>query len=178
MKINHKLQSLAVVGIMSLALAAPLAFAQNTTGQQEGSATEAQKEGRHRHGEGRGGWEGRGEKRGMGGMMFRGLDLTDAQKAQAKQIHESHSASVNALRQQIRAKHQEIRQAEQGGTFNEALATQKLTEVASIQAKLMGEEFQIRQQMLGILTPEQKAKLEQRRNEWKSKKAERRAPQA
>jgi Spy/CpxP family protein refolding chaperone len=42
----------------------------------------------------------------------------------------------------------------------------------------MGEEFQIRQQMLGILTPEQKAKLEQRRNEWKSKKAERRAPQA
>ena len=174
MKLNHKLQSLAVVGIMSLSLAAPLAFAQNTTGQQEGSATEGQKEGRHRHGEGRGEKHGRG----MGGMMFRGLDLTDAQKAQAKQIHESHSASVKALRQQIRAKHQEIRQAEQGGTFNEALATQKLTEVASIQAKLMGEEFQIRQQMLGILTPEQKAKLEQRRNEWKSKRAERRAPQA
>jgi Spy/CpxP family protein refolding chaperone len=175
MKLNHKLQSLAVVGIMSLSLAAPLAFAQNTPGQQEGSATEGQKEGGHR----RGGW-GRGEKHGrrMGGMMFRGLDLTDAQKAQAKQIHESHSASVKALRQQIRAKHQEIRQAEQGGTFNEALATQKLTEVASIQAKLMGEEFQIRQQMLGILTPEQKAKLEQRRNEWKSKRAERRAPQA
>jgi protein CpxP len=174
MKLNHKLQSLAVVGIMSLSLAAPLAFAQNTTGQQEGSATEGQKEGRHRHGGGRGEKHGRG----MGGMMFRGLDLTDAQKAQAKQIHESHSASVKALRQQIRAKHQEIRQAEQGGTFNEALATQKLTEVASIQAKLMGEEFQIRQQMLGILTPEQKAKLEQRRNEWKSKRAERRAPQA
>jgi protein CpxP len=173
MKLNHKLQSLAVVGIMSLSLAAPLAFAQNTTGQQEGSATEGQKEGGHR----RGGW-GRGEKRGMGGMMFRGLDLTDAQKAQAKQIHESHSASIKALRQQIRAKHEEIRQGSQGGTFNEALATQKLTEVASIQAKLMGEEFQIRQQMLGILTPEQKAKLEQRRNEWKSKKAERRAPQA
>ena len=174
MKINHKLQSLAVVGIMSLSLAAPLAFAQNTTGQQDGSATEGQKEGRHRHGEGRG--EERG--RGMGGMMFRGLDLTDAQKAQAKQIHDSHSASIQALRQQIRAKHEEIRQGSQGGTFNEALATQKLTEVASIQAKLMGEEFQIRQQMLGILTPEQKAKLEQRRNEWKSKKAERRAPQA
>ena len=109
--------------------------------------------------------------------MFRALDLTDAQKAQAKQIREGHQASIQALREQIRAKHMEIRQSEQGGTFNEALATQKLTEVAGIQAKLMGEEFQIRQQMLSLLTPEQKTKLDQLRTEWKAKRAERRTPQ-
>jgi len=168
----NKLQSLAAVGIMSLSLAAPVVFGQGTTAQQGDTKTNSSKEGKGWHG-GRGGDFGH---RGMGGI-FHALDLTDAQKAQAKQIRESHQAAIQALREQIRAKHMEIRQSEQGGTFNEALATQKLTEIAGTQAKLMGEEFQIRQQMLSLLTPEQKAKLDQLRNEWKAKRAERRAPQ-
>lgn len=178
MKLNHTLQSLATVGIISLALAAPLAFGQGVSTQQGDPATKGNREGGHeRHGErgGRGG-EGFGH-RGMGGM-FHAIDLTDAQKAQAKQIHESHQASIKAMLEQVRAKHLELRQAEEGGAFNEALATQKLTEIAGIRARLMNEEFQIRQQMMGLLTPEQKAKLDQLRNEWKTKRAERRAPQA
>lgn len=177
MKINQKLQTIAAVGMMSLSLAVPAVFGQGGDSQQGGTAPNNTKQGREWRGEGHGGHGGRFGHRGLGGM-FRALELTDAQKAQAKQIHESHQASIKALREQIRAKHMEIRQAEQGGTFNEALATQKLTEVAGIQAKLMGEEFQIRQQMLALLTPEQKAKLEQLRNDWKAKRAERRAPQA
>jgi protein CpxP len=172
MSINHKLQSLAAVGIMSLSLAVPVVFGQGTPAQQGDTTTNSPKDGKGWHGR-RGGGFGH---HGMGGI-FRALNLTDAQKAQAKQIRESHQASIQALREQIRAKHMEIRQSEQGGTFNEALATQKLTEVAGIQAKLMGEEFQIRQQMLSLLTPEQKAKLDQLRTEWKAKRAERRAPQ-
>ncbi|MDX6711409.1 MAG: periplasmic protein CpxP/Spy [Blastocatellia bacterium] len=168
----NKLQSLAAVGIMSLSLAAPVVFGQGTTAQQGGTTTNSSKEGKGGHGR-RGGKFGH---RGMGGI-FHALDLTDAQKAQAKQIRESHQASIQALRGEIRAKHKEIRQSQQGGTFNEALATQKLTEIAGTQAKLMGEEFQIRQQMLSLLTPEQKTKLDQLRTEWKAKRAERRAPQ-
>jgi protein CpxP len=109
------------------------------------------------------------------GRAFQALNLTDAQKAQAKQIRESHRDAIVALRNQIKAKRSEIRASEQGGMFNEALAAQKLTEAAAIQAKLMGEKFQIRQQMLAVLTPEQKTKLDQMRTEWKAKKAERRA---
>jgi protein CpxP len=106
------------------------------------------------------------------GHIFAALNLTDAQKEQAKQIRESHKASMTAIRSEIRAKHQELRQGENGGTFNEALAAQKLAEIAPLQAKMMAEEFQIRQQMLGILTPEQKAKLDQMRSEWKAKRDE------
>ena len=54
-----------------------------------------------------------------------------------------------------------MRQASEGGTFNEALATQKLTETAALQAKLMGERFKLNQEMQSVLTAEQKTQLEQ-----------------
>jgi Spy/CpxP family protein refolding chaperone len=110
-------------------------------------------------------------------MMFKGLNLTDDQKGQMKQISQSFRERNKPLREQLRAKRQELRQAHEGGTFNEALATQKLTESASLQAKLMGERFKLRQEMLAVLTPEQKAQLEQRREEFKAKRAERGARQ-
>ena len=106
-------------------------------------------------------------------MGFRNLDLSDAQKAQMKQIRESHSQSLRPIMEQIRAKRQEIRQASEGGTFNEALVTQKLTEIAPLEAKLQGEHFRLRQEMISVLTPEQKAKLDQSREQFKSKWAER-----
>jgi hypothetical protein len=42
------------------------------------------------------------------------------------------------------------KQARQGDTFNESLATQKLTEMASLEAKLMAEEFKLHQDTLAI----------------------------
>ena len=119
------------------------------------------------------GREGRGKQRGhrgghFGGRMFKGLNLTDEQKSSMKQIRQSFGERTKGLREQLRAKRQEMRQASQGGTFNEALATQKLTESASLKAKLMGEKFKLRQEMLAVLTPEQKTMLEQKRAEFKA----------
>jgi Spy/CpxP family protein refolding chaperone len=167
MKKLGRIQTFAVAGLSALALAVPVALAQ-TTGNEQGT----QRQGAHeRHGEGVGGGrhDGRGGHFG-GGMMFRGLELTDAQTASLKQIRQSFGERTKSLREQLRAKHEELRQAESGGTFNEALATQKLTEAASLQAKLMGEEFRMRQEALGILTPEQKTQMEQRRAEFKAKR--------
>ena len=107
----------------------------------------------------------------MGGMMFRGINLTDDQKAKLKGIGESFRGRTQPLREQLRAKRQELRQANEGGTFNEALATQKLQESAGLEAKLMGEQFRMRQEMLAVLTPEQKTQLEQKRAEFKARKA-------
>jgi Spy/CpxP family protein refolding chaperone len=104
---------------------------------------------------------------------FGGITLTDDQKARMKQIHESFNERTKALREQLRAKHQELRQASEGGTFNEALATQKLQEAAGLQAKLMGERFKLRQETESVLTAEQKAQLEQKRAEMKARRAER-----
>ena len=103
----------------------------------------------------------------MRGGSFRQLNLTDDQKAKMKQIRESFAQSNKPLREQLRAKRQELRQASEGGTFNEALATQKLTDMASLEAKAMGERFRLHQEMLSVLTPEQKTQLEQQKTQSK-----------
>jgi Spy/CpxP family protein refolding chaperone len=169
MKKLGRIQTVALAGLSALALAAPVAIAQTAGGSEQGGQAQGAHEGRHGKGGRHGGHRGGGHF-GGGGMMFRGLNLTDAQKASLKQIHESFGERTKSLREQLRAKHEELRQSESGGSFNEALATQKLTEAASLQAKLMGEQFKMRQESLAILTPEQKTQMEQRRAEMKAKR--------
>jgi protein CpxP len=166
MKKLGRIQTLGIAGLAALALATPIAIAQTTGGGEGGG-----RQGMHgeRHGKGGEFGEHDGGRRG-GGMMFRGIDLTDAQKASLKQIHESFGERTKSLREQLRAKHEELRQAESGTAFDEALATQKLTEAAGLQAKLMGEEFRMRQESMAVLTPAQKTQLEQRRAEFKAKR--------
>ena len=182
-----KIKTLTIASLSAVALAAPIALAQSSqsnsttqntqqvTGERHGGRGKGWGErGARKGGEGRG-WNGeRGA--GMRGMMFRGLNLTDDQKAKLKDIGQSFRESTKSLREQVRAKRQELRQASEGGTFNEALATQKLQESASLQAKLMGEQFRMRQAMLSVLTPEQKTTLEQKRAEFKAKMSNHNAP--
>ena len=114
--------------------------------------------------------------RGMrAGGFFRGLNLTDDQKAKMKQIRETFAQSNKPLRDELQAKRQELRQASEGGTFNQALATQKLTEMAGLQAKLMGERFKLHQEMLSVLTTEQKAQLEQAKTQREARREQRKA---
>jgi len=177
MKNLGKIKTLTIASLSAVALAAPIAFAQSTSTNQDTQQATGQRHGGHRKGAGqRGDREGRGwggERGGRmgGGMMFRGIDLTDDQKAKMKQISQSFRERTQSLHQQLGAKRQELRQASEGGTFNEALATQKLQESASLEAKLMGEQFRMRQEMLSVLTPEQKTQLEQKRAEFKANRA-------
>ena len=186
MKKLGKIKTLTIASLSAVALAAPIAMAQSTKTNQDPQQA-AQGEGRGEgHGKGWGQREGRGDRGdgesrgwrgdregrgGMRGMMFGGANLTDDQKAKMKQIGQSFRERTQSLHQELRAKRQELRQASEGGTFNEALATQKLQESASLQAKLMGEQFRMRQEMLSVLTPEQKTQMEQKRAEFKAKRA-------
>ncbi len=163
MKKPNRIQVIIAAVAMAIAVAVPMAIAQSTD-----TSGSAQKE-RRAHGRGRGE---RGGNR-MMGRMFSRLDLTDAQKAQLKQIRENRRQSLTPLLTEIRTKRQEIRRSNQGGTFDEALVKQKLTEIAPLQAKLIGERFKLRQEMFSVLTPEQKTKLEQMREQFKSRRAER-----
>ena len=151
----NKVRTIALAAVIAVAVAASIAFAQSLEG----------------HGQRRG-WGGRDH--GMQGEFFRNLDLTDAQKAQMKQLRESSAQTTRPLMEQIQAKRRELRDANQSGSFSEALATQKLTEIAPLEAKLMGEQFKLHQQMLSVLTAEQKTKLEQSREQFKTKRTERR----
>lgn len=154
-----KLASFALSAVMSCALAVP-ALAQSVE-----SGTQAS--GKQRFG-GFHGRHGRG-----GGEIWQQLNLTEAQKTQMKQIRETYKERTQSLHKELRAKRQELNQANQGATFNETLATQVLTESAVLEAKLMGERFKMRQEMTELLTPEQKNQLEQSREQHKMRRAER-----
>jgi len=167
-----RFKTLAIATLSAIALAASIAVAQTVTPNQ-GTGESNQKQGQR---EWRG--RGRGDHKGMrgmrGGEFFRGLNLTTDQQAKMKQIRESFAQSNKPLRDQLHAKRQELRQVSEGGTFNEALATQKLTEMASLEAKLMGERFKLHQEMLSVLTAEQKAQLEQAKAQREARRSERR----
>jgi len=156
----RRIKTVAIASLSAIALAASIAVAQTVTTDQ--SNPQGPRTG-----------HARGDHKGWGGMrggMFKQLNLTEDQQAKIKQIRESFATQNKPLRDQLRAKRQELRQASEGGTFNEALATQKLTEMASLEAKLMGVEFQQHQQVLAVLTPEQKAQLEQSKAQFKARR--------
>lgn len=162
-----KFKTVAIATLSAIALAASIAVAQTITPDQ-GSGQGARTERRGGRGEHKGqGWGGMRR-----GGSFRQLNLTEDQKAKMKQIRESFAEQNKPLREQLRAKRQELRQASEGGTFNEALATQKLTEMASVEAKLMGEQHKLHQEMLSVLTAEQKAQLEQSKAQRKARRGE------
>lgn len=169
---------LTIASLSAVALAAPIALAQTTSTNQEAQGVTRGESRARGHSKGQGkGWGGRGERGAragrMQGGMFRGITLTDDQKAKMKQVSQSFRERTKSLHQELRAKRQELRQATEGGSFNEALTTQKLQESASLQAKLMGEQFKMRQEMHSVLTSEQKAQIEQKRAESKAKWGER-----
>ena len=158
-----RFKTLAIATLSAIALAASIAVAQTvTTDQSNQQGTRTERRG------GRGQHKGHGWG-GMRGGIFKQLNLTEDQKAKMKQIRESFATQNKPLRDQLHAKRQELRQASEGGTFNEALATQKLTEMASLQAKLMGERQKLHQEMLSVLTTEQKAQLEQSKAQFKGR---------
>ena len=167
MKKLGRIQKLAVAGFSALALATPVALAQTAGNEQGGQTERAERRGKGGHRGHRGGKRGGefGGRRGHFGGGFRGVELTDAQKSSLKQLRQSFGERTKSLREQLHAKRQELRQAESGATFNEAVAAQKLSEAAGLQARLMAEEFKLRQESLALLTPEQKTQLEQRRQQ-------------
>ena len=168
-----RIRVLALVSLSSIVLVASVAFAQTTTTTTQDNQQKTRGEWRGKgkrgghHGDFRGGRGGFG-----GGAMFRQLNLTEDQKAKMKQIRESFGERTKSLRTELRAKQQELRQANSGGTFNEGLATQKLTEEAGLKAKLMGEQFKLHQEMLSVLTAEQRTQMEQLREQMKAKRSQ------
>src|SRR5262245_7722395 len=153
----------------AVALVAPAVYA----GQQTGTYTPPT-EGRGHRGPGGPGFEG---GMGMRGGPWSQLDLTDAQRAQLKQIRVNHRDAVMQLSTQLGTMRKQLNEAENGASFDEDLATRQLTAMASIEAKLMGERFRERQESEAILTTDQKAKLQQIQEQMKANWASRRAGQ-
>ena len=92
-----------------------------------------------------------------------GIQLTDAQKAQIKAIHEANKPS-GAFRDELKS----IAEARKAGTITEA----QKERVKAIRQEAMANRKKVHEQILNVLTAEQKAQIEQRRNEMKQKREE------
>ncbi|HEX8559756.1 MAG TPA: periplasmic heavy metal sensor [Pyrinomonadaceae bacterium] len=182
MKKLGRIQKFAVAGLSALALSVPVALAQTAGGEQQGQGPQGERaerrggkgeRGGRRHG--RHGRHGGGGGRDFGVRGLRGVELSDAQKASLKQLRQGYRDRTQPVREQLRAKRQELRQAQSGTAFNESLAAQKLTETAGLKARMMAERHRLQQESLAVLTPEQRTQLEQRRQQREQRRQERRA---
>ena len=132
-------------------------------------------DGPHR-GFGGGGQRGeRGGPRGPRGghiPFLRDLNLTDAQKAQIKQITDSAEASTKELRQRMDALHESEMNGLTDGTFNEAAVRAAAQERANVQVELEVARARTMSQMFAVLTPEQKTQIAAKRQEFEQRRRE------
>ena len=144
-------------------------MAQDKTVSPQTDKTEKQDKGDHQRGPGRFGKGGPGGRRGGPGMraggpamMFRGLNLTDAQKTQIQEIMKSNRPNLSTEnREEMRS----LMMARRTGTLTTAQEDKMKSMRSAGQAKAQS----IRDQILGVLTAEQKAQLEQRRTQMKDR---------
>jgi periplasmic protein CpxP/Spy len=113
-----------------------------------------------------------------GGGMFEGhmlhfftdyLDLTDAQQAQVKDILAKEKPAIKPLMQQMAQGHQQIRELTMAGAFDEAKVRALATQQAQNMTEMIVQKARIESEMIQVLTPEQKTKL----NEFMAKHEQR-----
>lgn len=104
---------------------------------------------------------------GRGGHEFRGLNLTDAQREQIRTLREG-------LRQRTQAQRDELRQLFQARRQGGQLTPEQAGRAGQLQEELRQAHDAHRQQMLAVLTPEQRTRLEQRKQMRRRRLEERR----
>lgn len=126
-------------------------------------------EGTKREGWGKKGMHRGGKMHHGGGMMFRGLDLTDAQKEQIKAIHEANKPAMQPLMEAMKQNRQKFREARKAGNTDQAALDAIKAERSQIFEQMKPLRESVKAQTLAVLTDEQKTKLE----EMKQKRIER-----
>lgn len=97
--------------------------------------------------------------------LFQQLQLTDEQREQIKTIFSGARETMQPLAQQVRQKHAALRDVARAQPFDESTVRVGAEEIAALQAQLMVQRAQIRNQVLAVLTDEQKARLRDLRAE-------------
>jgi Spy/CpxP family protein refolding chaperone len=108
--------------------------------------------------EGRSGW-GRGFGRGFGGSLAKDLNLTDAQKAQVKTIHEKYRPRLEAIRSQLKPQVDNARALRAKGDTAGARAAFTKTR-ADARERMLAIRQQEQAETRNILTPEQRTKFD------------------
>jgi Spy/CpxP family protein refolding chaperone len=115
------------------------------------------------HGFGPGGYRGGIE------MALRGLDLTDEQKAKAKELMEAAKTSAEPFKEQILANHEKIRGLGTDGKFDQAQVEALATEQGNLMSKMIVEKEKVKAQIFALLTDEQKVKAAEMRTKFEER---------
>jgi protein CpxP len=101
-----------------------------------------------------------------GGMrMLRGLDLSEAQRDQIFKIFHDQAPAMRERMKAARASHEELRKATTAPSFDSARARQAADAVGKAHADAAYARAETMSRALAVLTPEQRTKLEQRREQ-------------
>jgi Spy/CpxP family protein refolding chaperone len=147
------------IGISAAALAIGLSAGAFVRAQDGGQQQAPFGEGRRG---GPGGFRGPGGPMGLLPMLGRELELTDTQRDQIKAIAESHKEDWKALADRGRAAHRALNEAIMADTVDETLIRQKSSELAVVDADFAVARARARAEVFQILTPEQRAKVQER----------------
>lgn len=126
-------------GLLAVFLVATVAFGQTVVKASQG---------RHGGGMGR-----------MLGFNADYLDLTDAQRAQMKDILTKEKPTIQPLMQQLAQGHQQMHQLESADTFDEAKVRALATQQSQTMTELMVQKARIKSELVQLLTADQKAKM-------------------
>lgn len=117
-----------------------------------------------------GGWFGQRGNRASSG--YGKLDLSDAQRAQIKQIRRSHRAESQAARRTLRQQHETFwAMSPDAAGYQAAAASFAQAEGQATQRRIQ-RGAEIRTQIYAVLTPAQRAKLAARRMHMQARRAE------
>ena len=163
MTTRSKASLAAALAVVTMATAAPMLMA-DTFGQ---AAAPGQDQPQRREGPGMRGPGGPGGPgmRGPGfGPGFRGLDLSDDQRAQLQKIRAARQAEFKAAGEKVGAAREGMRALLEADSINESAIRAKSAEVAAAEADVMILNAKVRQESMQVLTSEQLAKLKEQRD--------------
>lgn len=148
----------AVFTTIAIAIFAVASFAQEAAPVEK---EKNHKEGKHL-GKGRGEGKGHFGRHGVGRLLHQ-IELTEEQRARIKELHVANKPDA-AVRDEMKA----IHAAKRAGTITE----EQKARARALREQAMLKREQLHQQVLNILTPEQRQQIETRKQEMKTRKEE------
>ncbi len=104
-----------------------------------------------------------------GGRLFETLQLSDGQKATIDGLFAANRENARTRFQRLQEQRQFLRNAAQTQPFDEAAVRFQAQELAKLQAEMMVQPAAVMNQISGILTADQKAKLQDLREQRKAR---------
>jgi protein CpxP len=101
----------------------------------------------------------------MGPSLLEQLQVSDDQRSQIQSIFTDGRQTLRPLFLQLREKHAALQEAARDQPFDETLVRSQAQEIADVQARLIVARAQLRNQVLAVLTDEQKSRLSELRAE-------------